>query len=232
MKGVLFGDKHSYKDWGLILAERPVITPPKVKTNYIDVPNANGSLDLTEILSDDVKYENREMTFKFIVLEDRKRWHEIYSNIQEYLHGQEMKIILDEDRSYYYTGRCSVDDWTSSKVTSTIVIKALVEPYKLELYSSLEEWQWDDFNFESGIVRNYKDIVVNGEHELIIEGTRLQVIPSFIVDGSMSVTFNGHTYQLPAGTSKILNIVIKQGVNTLKFIGNGKVSVDYRGGRL
>ena len=55
MNGVLFGDKHSFKDWGLILKERPDIKPPNVKTSYVDIAGANGSLDLTEVLSDDVK---------------------------------------------------------------------------------------------------------------------------------------------------------------------------------
>lgn len=232
MNGVLFGNKNSYNDWELILQERPTVSPPKVKTTYVDIPNANGSLDLTEVMSNDVKYDNREITCKFHVLNKREEWHDIYSNIQDYLHGQKMKIILDENPCFFYEGRCSVDEWSSSKVTSTIVIKATVEPYKKELYSSLEDWEWDSFNFETGIIRNYKDIVVDGEYTLNIEGTRMQVIPIFNVTGEINVNFNGKSYNLPLGSSRILNIVIKQGNNELKFTGKGKVSVDYRGGRL
>lgn len=231
MKGVLFGDKHT-NEWGLILQERPVVSPPVVKTSYVDVIGANGSLDLTEALSEDVKYNNREITCKFIVLDDRKDWHEIYSTIQDAIHGQKMKIILDEDPTYYYEGRVAVDDWASSKVYSTIVIKANVEPYKMERYSSLEAWKWDTFNFETGIVRDYADIVVNGAHTLEINGTRKQVVPVFTTTGDISVEFNGNTYELPTGVSQIMNIVIKEGKNTLTFKGYGSVDVEYRGGRL
>ena len=53
------------------------------------------------------------------------------------------------------------------------------------------------------------------------------------VDGSgLKVKFEGATYDLPDGNVRVLNIVIRQGENTLLFSGNGTVSVDYRGGRL
>lgn len=232
MNGVLFGNKHSYKDWGLLLTDRPVISPPAVKTTYVDIPGADSHLDLTEELTHDVKYKNRDIKCSFHVLADRKNWHNIYSNIQDYLHGQKLKIILDEDPCYYYEGRCEVDSWESSKVNSKIVIKANVEPYKNERFSSLEAWEWDSFNFETGIIRDYADIVVDGSYDLTIEGARKKVVPTFITTGEVSVEFDGRTYNLPAGTSKILNIIIVEGKNILRFKGNGVVSVEYRGGRL
>ena len=232
MNGVLFGDKHSFTEWGLYLVERPTISPPTPKVVYVNVSGANGTLDLTEVLSDDVKYEDRQITFKFMVLNKREKWSDIYSNIMDYLQGQKMKIILDEDKAYYYEGRCAVNSWESSKVHSIIVINAIVEPYKNERFSSLEPWEWDVFNFETGIVRDYRDIVVDGMKELEIEGTRKPIVPTFIVKGEMKVEFNGREYQLPLGNTRILNIVIKEGKNVLTFKGNGTVSVDYRGGKL
>lgn len=232
MNGVLFGSKHSYDEWGLLLAERPIISPPKVKSNYIDVPYANGKLDATEMFGD-IKYDDREIKMKFVVKDDRKKWSEIYSSIQDFLHGQKMKIIFDEDTSYYYEGRCEVDDWASSKVHSTIVINATVYPYKLERFTSLEAWKWDSFNFETDIIRDYADIVVDGSYSLEIKGRRMQVIPTFTCSGSsLEVEFEGNTYTLPLGTSQVLNIVLKEGFNTLTFKGNGVVSVLYQGGRL
>lgn len=231
MNGVLFGSKHSFKDWGLLLKERPIVSPAPVKSSYVDVLGASGTLDLTE-LDGDVKYGDRNITCKFEVLDDRKDWHEIYSTIQDYLHGQRMKIVLDEDCAYYYEGRCAVDEWASSKVTSTIVIKAVVDPYKNELFSSLEPWKWDEFNFEKGIIRDYADIAVDGVYNLLIDGTRKQVIPTFYTTGELEVEFDGKKYTLPLGESRILNIVIKEGKNILKFTGHGVVSVEYRGGRL
>ena len=100
----------------------------------------------------------------------------------------------------------------------------------------MEDWEWDPFNFETGIIREYREIRVDGSLKFIIEGRRKNVVPAFTVvsdDGSgLQVRFNGTTYNLPDGTSRVLNIVIRSGTNTLYFTGNGTVSIDYRGGRL
>lgn len=236
MNGVTFGTKHSYRDWGLLLKSRPVISPPSPKTVYVDIPGSDGVIDLTESLTGDVKFDNRTIKCEFIVLDARNRWSDIYSEIMDYLHGQRMRVRLDEDPTYYYEGRLQVKEWKSDKVTSTITIEGDVEPYKLEMFSSLEDWEWDSFNFETGIVRDYENLVVEGTLSFTIEGNRKPVVPSFIVnssDGSgLKVKFNGETYDLPDGTTRVVNIVTRAGKNTLVFTGNGIVSIDYRGGRL
>lgn len=68
MIGVMFGNKHSYRDFGLILSSK-TIPLPKPKTDLINVPGADGSIDLSTVLTDgDVKYENRSITCKFTVM--------------------------------------------------------------------------------------------------------------------------------------------------------------------
>lgn len=236
MNGVMFDNKHSYRDWGLFLKNRPVISPPTPKTVYIDVPGSDGSLDLTESLTGDVKYENRKIKLEFVVLEARNRWSNVYSEILDYIHGQQMRVILDEDPTYYYYGRLQVNEWASSKATSTITVEGLVEPYKNELFGSLDDWEWDPFNFETGIVRDYENLVVEGTLSFTIEGNRKPVVPSFIVNSSdgegMTVNYNGQSYNLKDGTNRVVNIKVKNGTNVFLFTGNGTVSIDYRGGRL
>lgn len=236
MNGVTFGSKHSYRDWGLFLKSRPVISPPTPKTVYVDIPGSDGVIDLTESLTGDVKFNNRTITCEFVVLDARNKWSNIYSEIMDYLHGQQMKVRFDEDPTYYYMGRLQVNEWKSDKVTSTIVIEGNVEPYKMEMFSSLEDWEWDSFNFETGIIRDYNELRVDESLIFTIEGRRKSVVPTFIVtsdDGSgLKVRFNSVTYDLPDGSNRVLNIVIRDGKNTLYFRGNGTVSIDYRGGRL
>ena len=237
MNGVLFGDKHSYRDWKLITKSRPVISSPNPKTTYIDIPEADGQLDLTETLTGEVKYENRTITFEFTVIEARKRWSLIYSEIMNYLHGQRMQVFLDEDPNHYYLGRFTVDQWESDKKTSTLVISGNVDPYKYELITSLEDWKWDTFNFESDVIRHYVDIEVDDELEFTVYGSRKSVVPSFIVDLDegetvMQVVYRNVTYNLQEGTNRVVNITIKDGESTFTFIGHGKVSIDFRGGSL
>ena len=138
MNGVTFGSKHSYRDWGLILKSRPVISPPSPKTVYVDIPASNGIIDLTESLTGDVKFANRTITCEFNVIDVRKKWSNIYSDVLDFLHGQMTTIILDEDPDYIYKGRVQVNEWKSNKRTATIVIEGNVEPYKLEKFGSLK----------------------------------------------------------------------------------------------
>jgi hypothetical protein len=170
------------------------------------------------------------------VIDSRKRWSNIYSEILDYLHGRQMKLILDEDSSFYYEGRFQVNEWKSDKKTSTITIEGNVEPYKYEKYSSLDDWLWDEFNFENGIIREYKELRVDGTLKVVIEGRRKRVIPSFLVtsdDGKgLQVSFDGSTYDLKDGKNIVVDIRTVEGTNTLTFTGNGTVSIDYRGGRL
>lgn len=237
MNGVKLGEKHSYTDFGLFLASRPDISTPKVQTSYVQIPGADGSLDMTESLTGTVNYNDRTIKMTFKVIDARSRWSAVYSELQDYLHGQKMKIIFDDDPEFYYEGRLNVDSWKSEKRTATIVISGTVAPYKMEIYSSTEEnWVWDSFNFESGIVREYGDIVVDGLKAVNIVGRRKPVIPIFIVnseDGTgMDVTFKRITYHLDDGTNRIIDIVTSEGMNAMTVKGHGTISIEYKGGRL
>ena len=233
---ITFGSKNTWDDWFLIPSSRPVFNPPKLKTYYVDIPGADGHLDMTESLTGEPRYENREGSLKFIVDNGHREWHDLYSEIMDYIHGRTMRAILEDDPRHYYEGRFTVDAWNSSPNNSTITIKYSVHPYKMERYSSLDDWEWDTLNFEIDIIREYQELVVDDYRKLEIPGTRKSVIPAFVVksvdDESLSVRFNGVTYNLPDGTSRIPNIVMKDGLNLLEFYGRGTVSVDYRGGRL
>lgn len=236
MFGVTFGEKHSFRDWGLIPRSRPVISPPEPKTIYIDIPESDGMLDLTEMLTGEVKYKNRNMTFEFNVMNERSDWTSIYSTILNYLHGQRLRIVLDEDPNHFYMGRVKVDEWKSDKKTSVIQLSADVDPYKYEITSSLEPWEWDTFNFEEDYIRDYGNLVVDGQLDFTVYGSRKTVIPVFVVDSpddtGMQVIFENVTYNLQDGNNRVLNIRIKDGENDLTFLGNGTVSIDYRGGSL
>lgn len=231
--GVLIGDKHTLKDWGLGWLAI-TLGFPEPKTYEQDVPCADGTIDLTEAMTGgDVKYKNRSLSLEFEVPDrDFGDWANKVSEIANYLHGQKMKIILDNDKAFYYIGRLTVDTEKTDREESKLVLSGDVEPYKYEICSSLEDWLWDPFNFNNGIIRNYKDLEVNGTQTLVIRGRRKKVIPVFECSTAMTVSFEGMDYNLPAGRSKVFDIYLGEGDNELVFTGNGTVSVDYRGGML
>lgn len=239
---IIIGDKNTWADWYMIPSSRPVFNPPAPKTKLIDIPGADWHMDLSTVLTGDIAYSAREGSFEFIVdnghLSDYEpeHWHMVYTSLLDYLHGKILKATLEDDPAYYYEGRFTVNQWKSEPHNSKVVIDYNVCPYKMEATSSLEDWLWDPFNFENGIIREYKDLRVNGTLTFIIRGRRMRVVPSFIVDSDdgkgLKVKFNGVTYNLPDGNSRVLNIQMVEGENKLVFTGNGTVSIDYRGGSL
>ena len=234
--GVFFDETHTYGKWGLRLL-KITIGPPEPKSVLVDIEGGDGVLDLSTALTGDVAYNTRKLELSFDAPDcDYYKWPELVSEIMDELHGRRKKIILDNDPGYYYDGLVTVENEKTNAVFTEITITAQCQPYKMERSSSLEDWLWDPFDFEDGIIREYKEISINGSLTFDIEGRRKSVVPSFTVvssDGSgLNVKFNGVTYNLPDGTSRVLNIVIRNGTNTLYFTGNGTVSIDYRGGRL
>ena len=127
---ITFGDKNTWDDWHLVPASRPLFNPPTVKTKIIDIPGANGNLDLSDSLTKYPVYNNREGQIEFIVMNDYWEWYDAYSTIMNYLHGQTMKAILEDDQEWYYIGRFSVNSWKSNKDYSRIVIDYSVKPFK------------------------------------------------------------------------------------------------------
>lgn len=230
MNGVTFGTKHSYNDFGLILSSKD-ISLPNAKLKTVEVPGADGVIDLTEVLTDDVKYENRNLSFTFTVIDPLASWAAVLSEVTNYLHGRKLQIVMDWDRNYYYEGRCTVNQFKSNKRTATIVIDCDCEPYKIEKNSSSEPWVWDTFSFVDGIIYINK-VTVEGSLSVTLLNRRKVVSPTFTCSSAIRVTHNGKTYSLAAGTTTVLDIRLQEGENIVTFTGNATVTIDYKGGSL
>jgi hypothetical protein len=230
---ITFGTKNTWDDWHLIPASRPVINPPTVKTNYVEIPGGDGILDLTTALSGRPTYKNRTGSFEFHVENGFKDWSVLYSEIMVHLQGQKMRLTLEDDPAYYYEGRFSVNQWKSDPQNSLIVIDYDVSPYKRESIGSTDDWLWDTFNFETGVIRYYKDITIGGTKMVRVIGS---FMPTTVIisasNAAMTVRFNGEIYALPKGPSVVKEIVILNGENELTFTGNGVISIEYSGGGL
>lgn len=231
MRGIMFGEKHSYRDFGLILSSK-VISPPVPQTKFVSVPLRDGSIDLSEALTDEVKFNDRTITFTFSVIDPMNTWTAKISEIKNYVHGKRMKIVLDEDCAFYYIGRVSVKDWASNRNIGTLVIECTVEPFKYDVMSSAVDWEWDVFDFEEGIINETGELIVDGSVTITLICRRKRMFPTFTASADMYVNFEGETYSLMQGSQKVYDIFFVEGENTLTFSGNGTVSIDYVGGSL
>lgn len=213
----------------MALKDRHCVQPPVPKTLYMDIPGADGSIDLSTANAGRIVFERRTITLNFGCGKPMDKWPSLFSEILQKFHGQEGKIIFDDDPGYYYQGRMTVSDYERARTLGTFTITVDADPYKYELLSGDEDWLWDPFNLDTGVIREYKDVVIDGSKELIIPGTEKWIIPDIVVSADMTVSFKGKEYELKVGENKIYDIVIKEGENVLTFSGNGTVTVRYRG---
>lgn len=230
MQTVTFGTKNSYDDFGLILTDKD-IGFPEPKLEEVDVIGADGVIDLSEVLNDDIKYKTRKLQFTFTILKGNKYWASTVADVANYLHGKKLRIQMDFDPAYYYTGRCKINSFKTSKRLCTITIDAECEPYRLDINGNGEKWLWDTFSFQNGFIR-VNTVTVNGSLQVNLQNQRKIVSPTFTCSTAMTVTFDGVTYNLPKGKTQVLGIRLQYGTNYVTFKGNGTVKIEYQGGAL
>ena len=134
MKGITFGDYHSFRDFRLILSPNNAIGTPTPKYELIDIPGGDGVLDVTEAFGE-VKYGNRPMSFEFSTMVPQSEFMTLFSRVQNALHGQKLQIILDDDPDCYYIGRLTVSEWKADRLIGKLTIDCDCEPYKYRLSS-------------------------------------------------------------------------------------------------
>ena len=213
MKGVKFGNLHSYYEWGLILSSKE-IQSPKPKVNQIDIEGSDGVLDLTEFFGD-VKFENRSLSFTFTkkdIVPDG--FLALYSLVQNTIHGKKMQVILDDDPMNYYFGRVTINEWKSDKKKGIIVIEVDAEPYKYNLY-------------ESEVMQ-----MVSGTDTIVLPNSRKRVVPTITTNAQFTITFGNYTGVFSAGTFKIPELELIEGDNIVTVTGTGTITFTYRMGGL
>jgi hypothetical protein len=186
---------------------------------------------LTESLVDEVTFENRTITFTFVVLNGLLYWSQALSELTNYLHGKKTQIIMDADKTFYYYGRCTVDQFKSDKRLATIVVSCDVEPFKIEVNGAGMPWLWDTFSFVNGII-HVNEVTVSGTTTVNLLNRRKVVSPTFTCSAAMTVTYNGVTYSLPTGKTTVYDIRLQEGDNEVTFKGKGTVKIEYKGGSL
>ena len=215
-KGITFDDIHTFDDLNLVLSVCPDMPPAKPKTNYIDIPGADGSLDLTEVHGE-VKFSDRENKYTFTMHPaETMTWEEKMSEVSNLLNGKRMKMTLDKDEEYYWDVRASVDSYDSDKYLHQIVISVKALPYK----------------YRQDITKITVQLSGEPKNVNLMNG-RKSVCPSIECSNSNTViTFGDATFNLSAGKHEILDILLMEGTNTLTVSGSGTVTFLYQEGDL
>lgn len=145
---ITIGAYNTWINWRLIPTSRPVVNPPEVKTNFVEVPGADGVLDFTEALDSKIHYKPSEGSWEFLVCHEQidtdtgnkyhgeNRWSMLWHDILNSIHGKRNQIILmdewkpDASDNRFYVGRVWLNSWESDPYHSKITFDYHLEPFR------------------------------------------------------------------------------------------------------
>lgn len=231
---------NTWTDWHLIPSSRPAIMHPSIVTKYIEIPGADGALDLTDYLRGRPNYGQRQGAISFVVANGIEYWESIREKMVRFLHGKRIKMRLEDDPGYYYEGRFTVGNWESGASNSSISISYQLDPYKIKINTEgTTPSEWDTFNFNSDY--DYYTTLTGGSNSGSYsagEGTYYIYSNDYVfqpivtwVSGSGTVSFGGMTETMNAAGTRTLGFA-SIGQNTLTITGSLQVTVEWRGGSL
>lgn len=223
---------NTWGDWHLVPSSRPVFNPPKMKTNYIDIPGGDSCIDASEFLTGYPVYYNREGSIEFIVMNGYDDWYKIYSNVMNYLHGKELIAILEDDPEHFYIGRFFVNQWMSDSHYSKITIDYNVKPYKYNV--AISELVCSSTSEETEYMLSASDVGRKPlSPTLIVNATDDDGIDIRLVNEELNIDVNSHFDTCEKVDSDfMISGINENNVNKIYVKGNGTVTIKFRGGSL
>ena len=214
LNDVIFNnEKSAFYDWNIVLTKAD-IPLPNPKTSTVDIKGADGVLDLSEVLTGDILYNNRTIKLTFEMMDDTD-YYSLITEISNFLHGKKVTVTLTNDEDYYYVGRATINQWECVKRKGKIVIQVDCEPYK---YNHIKTVMTVN-------VRNQIKTVT-------LINNRKTVCPTLTVTGTITLTIDGVDYELSDGKQQLINFKLYEGNNAVKVRGNGTLVITYRQGAL
>ena len=215
-RGTSFGGLHSHRDLGLI-QQSVDVQPAKPKLNFVNIPGADGSKDLSAQPSGRVPFEDRTLTWTF-ALYPGDNWEAKYTEVSNALNGVFCHITLDSDPEYYYLGRLAMDKYKKDGLLRQITVKATCRPFK---------YKQEETEVQASLTTAYQT--------LNLRNGRKPVVPTITVSAETTIEWEGDAFTLSAGTHRILNIELQEGDNPLRAkvaSGTGSIAVNYQEGAL
>ncbi len=211
------GIKNTFDDWDILLSSFE-IGEAQPKTNYIDLPGNDGSIDLTEALTGEIAYRDRTIEATFTFKPPRSGWRAMIDTIRAYCHGRKLHIVVPDDADHYYIGRVNVGALQIDGQIAAFDMTIVCDPFKYK--NDVTE-----YDFTIGAIGTLTTALVN---------TRKRAIPTITVSALTQVTFGAVSVSLSAGPHVVTSIVLVEGNNTLTLTAaeGTTVHIEYQEGAL
>lgn len=184
----------------MILLDGYTLSPPELKTYTVDIPGGDGVIDLTQSLTGDVAYKNRQQTFTFMVV-NPDSFERVKTDVSNFLHGKSFDYQITMDPGYTYHGRFTVTEYDHTLysypgLVGIFSIKIDADPYKLKGHMT------------------YK-LNATGGKMFRLESGRKPVHPVVECTQPCKVRWKNVIVQVPAGTYRLNDVLFTQGYNEI-----------------
>lgn len=210
MKGVSFLGFHSYSDLHILLTGKE-IGSPAVKRQTINIEGADGELDFTDFFGEP-KYANVQHQFTFESIRPRNEQLQQFTDIKNKIHGKKGRIILDDDPSFFYVGRCSVSKYTNETNIGKISVECDCEPYKYKIA-------------ETVVTKT-----ISGTETVSLTNSRKRAVPEVTItaDGTINIVYGTNIWDLGAGSYTLPELELVEGDNAVTLTGTGTVTFTWQ----
>lgn len=184
----------------MALLDGYTLSPPEPKTYTVDIPGGDGAIDLTQSLTGDVAYKNRQQTFPFMVV-NPDSFERVKTDVSNFLHGKEFDYQITMDPGYTYHGRFTVNEYSHALyaypgLVGTFTISVDAEPYKLKGHMTYR-------------------LNATGGKMFRLESGRKPVHPVVECTQPCKVRWGNVLTQVPAGTYRLNDVLFTQGYNEI-----------------
>lgn len=184
----------------MILLDGYTLSPPEPKTYTVDIPGGDGVIDLTNSLTGDVSFKNRQQEFVFMVV-NPDSFERVKTDVSNFLHGKSFDYQMTMDPGYTYHGRFIVDGYSHKLysypgLVGTFSIKIDADPYKLKKHMT--------YNLNAAGGKMFR-----------LESGRKPVHPVIECKQSSTVRWKDVIIQVPVGTYRLNDVLFTQGYNEI-----------------
>lgn len=228
---------HTLRDWGLAIGNNNPVGDVTQETFYVDVPGADGYLDYSEALTGRPIFKERSIELTLGGKMNRGQWTAFVSKLRILLQGRVIRLVLDDFPGYYWTGRAELSGFDRKREVGSFKLSIpKADPYGYSLNdNSTENWLWDPFDFELGVIdepihitldENTKTASCTIAHSLVPFIVTVRV--SRIGDAGLTMESDGDRYLLQLGENRMAELVVSDQDKTLRFSGSGELQVLFR----
>lgn len=227
--GITFDGKHSYRDFGLTVAERVIGNPKKRKIKE-RIPFSNVEYDFSGIYGGQ-EYEERTITYVFNVKDyDKIDLENKKTQVINWLlkPNKKVKLVDDYIPGYYFLAEVEENpNFDEMRYHGRLTVNFTAYPFRI---AEREEGHdiWDEFNFLLDYAQETK-FDVSGSLDVVLYNPGINVShPIINATEPMEIVKNGITYSIPIGQSQSFDFSLAPGKNEFTVKGNGTISFHFR----